>query len=327
LILDRTPAYFPGERDWFGYTSATALSLVAADEVAFFSEHARQEAIRDGLVDIAKTSVVAPGTDHFAGGSETEARPAAMSAIRMDEPFILVLGNAYFHKNRVFALRVAEELRRKHAWNGTLVFVGGRPVDGSSALDEARFLSDHPQLQARFVGIGRVTDDEQRWLYRYAALVLYPSLYEGFGLIPFEAAAAGTPCLYSSRSSVAEFLPTDGALILLTDAAITATRIAAVLHDADTGSAIVRAIQAAGKPLTWERAAASYAGIYRRAIERPVGLALAMRGDVVIGGRSELALDDTERRVLFVLRRIGAARLVARGLLGAAAALYRVVRR
>jgi glycosyltransferase involved in cell wall biosynthesis len=329
MILDRTPAYFPSKAHWRGYTAATALSFVAADEVAFFSEHARREAIRDGLVDPGKTSVVPPGTNHIDGNSGSEVRPAKLRNIPASEEksFILVLCNSYFHKNRVFALRAAEELRRRHAWEGALVFAGGRPPDGSSAVDEGAFLVRHSELRARFVDLGRVSDEEQRWLYRHAAIVLYPTLYEGFGLIPFEAAAAGTPCVYSSRSSVAEYLPAEGALLDLADVVTTAKRLSAVLERADAGDAIVRAIRLVGKALTWDRAAASYARVYHRSMERPVGLALAAGGEVIVGARSQLAADETERRLLFASRRFGAVRLLARAVFALPPALRRIARR
>ena len=164
MILDRTPAYFPSKEQWRGHTAATALSFVAADEVAFFSEHARNEAIRDGLVDPAKTSVVPPGTNHFDASSGDEIRPRELgdTTASGEMPFILVLCNSYFHKNRVFALRVAEELRLRHAWEGTLVFAGGWTPEGSSRGDEDTFLADHPELRIHFVDLGRVSDEEQR---------------------------------------------------------------------------------------------------------------------------------------------------------------------
>jgi glycosyltransferase involved in cell wall biosynthesis len=329
MILDRTPAYFPSKEHWRGHTAATALSFVAADEVAFFSEHARKEAIRDGLVDPAKTSVVPPGTDHFDASSGDEIRPPELGETLTSEekPFILVLCNSYFHKNRVFALRVAEELRREHAWQGTLVFAGGWTPEGSSRGDEDTFLAHHHELRTRFVDLGRVSDEEQRWLYRHAAVVLYPTLYEGFGLIPFEAAAAGTPCVYSSRSSVAEYLPAEGALLDLADVVTTARQLSAVLQRADAGDSIVRAIQLAGKALTWDRAAASYARVYRRSLERPVGLALAAGGEVIVGARSQLAADETERRLLFLSRRFGVVRLMPRVVFALASALQRIARR
>ena len=80
-------------------------------------------------------------------------------------------------------------------------------------------------LTSSFVDLGPVSDPERRWLYGNAALVLFPTLYEGFGLVPFEAAAAGTACVYSSRSSVGEYLPDQGALLDLGDPGGTARRL------------------------------------------------------------------------------------------------------
>ena len=142
---------------------------------------------------------------------------------------MLVIGNAYRHKNRPFALRVVDALVRMHGWDGAIVFAGGKPDAGSSEPDESAVIRGHPDLAGRAIDLGAVTDSERSWLYHHAALVLYPSLYEGFGLIPFEAAAAGTACAYASRSSVAEYLPPEGALLELGDVGETARRLHALL--------------------------------------------------------------------------------------------------
>ena len=57
------------------------------------------------------------------------------------------------------------------------------------------------------VDLGAVDEAEKAWLYANAALVLYPTVNEGFGLVPFEAADAGAPCLWAAHSSLAELLP------------------------------------------------------------------------------------------------------------------------
>src|SRR5437764_14274512 len=98
------------------------------------------------------------------------------------------------------------------------------------------------------------------------------------GLVPFEAAARGTACLYSSRSSVAEYLPTEGALLDPADVGTSARRVAELLHNPERRTAVVDSIRRAGAGLTWDGAAAAYASVYRRAIQRPVGLSLAAGG-------------------------------------------------
>jgi glycosyltransferase involved in cell wall biosynthesis len=327
MILDRTPAYFPSRDEWRHYTARTAFSFVAADEVAFFSEHAREEAVRDGLIEEQRTSVIPPGTDHLRDTGDGVMPAELRARLRPDVPFVFVIGNAYFHKNRLFALRVSEELRKVHDWEGVTVFAGGDPGAGSSGADENEFLSERRELSTQFVDLRHVSDAERHWLYTQAALVLFPTLYEGFGLVPFEAAAAGTPCVYSGRSSVAEFLPSDGALLELGDVGQTARRLHTVLESREASEAIVRAIRLAGAELTWRRTADSYVGIYRRAMTRPVGLSLALGRELVVAPSTQMISSNTERRVLLMLRRNRALRLIADVVVGVASAARRVVRR
>ena len=329
LILDRTPAYFPSRGRWSGYSAATALSFVAADEVVFFSEHAREEAVRDGYVDRSKTSVVAPGTDHLRGDEDAVGIPARLAQLfdGGQRPFLLFVGNSYVHKNRLFAFRVAQEMRCHHGWDGVVVCAGGTPRDGASASEERAFLGQRARAGDAYIDLGRVTDSELLWLYGHASLVLFPTLYEGFGLVPFEAAAAGTPCVYAARSSVGEYLPREGALLDLSDAGATASRLAGVLEDDCIGNAIVSAIRRAGESLTWSRAAESYAAIYRRAMTRPIGISLVLGLEIGVGARSELASGEAERRLLVLLRRSAFIRAMAERALSTAIAVRRALPR
>ena len=156
---------------------------------------------RDPTRDRAPRRVSRPGRSRRAAGRVAEGTP-----------YLLVLGNAYVHKNRLFALRLFARLARDHGWDGTLVLAGGHPPFGASVEDEQAYLAGQLELRPRVVDLGAVGEDEKRWLLRNAKLLLYPSLYEGFGLVPFEAAALGTPAVYAHRSSMQEFLPLDGAL-------------------------------------------------------------------------------------------------------------------
>lgn len=307
MILSRNPSYFRSDGDWRRFTQMTQVSFLVADHVAFFSPHALDDALSDAVLNPDKVSVVPLGTDHTA----TQITPReAGSADRLDvaQPFLLVLGNAYLHKNRLHALHILDRLQHTGRWRGGLVFAGGHPPFGGSSMIEQEYLELHPAVAEHVVDVGPVNEGQKAWLYRDAAMALYPTLYEGFGLVPFEAAAFGTPVAYSRRSALSDFLPGEGALLEGWNADVNATRIARVLADPVAQSVIVDAIREAGRSLTWERTARAYIDIYRRVLARPAGFSLAL-GDLSVGPGAA-TLGPRELRVLKAYRRSALLKLV-----------------
>ena len=267
MILDRTPEFFHGRDAWQAYRGASRAAFASADHVAFFSTHAALDAASDGFVDPERATVVPLGVDHLAMGGEEEL-PEQVAAL-VERPFLLVIGTSLAHKNRVFALRVLRELVVERAWEGALVLAGGDFPWGSSTADERIVLAGEPRLRDRVIDLGHVSEAATRALYRRAALVLFPSLYEGFGLVPFEAAAFGTPCLYAWRGPLREFLPPTGAIPEDYSAESTASRILEILGSSELRTEVVSAIASAGARLTWERTALGYLEVYRRTVEEP----------------------------------------------------------
>jgi GT2 family glycosyltransferase len=269
LIAYRNPGYHAGGRDFLRYRQVTEEALAAADRVLFFSEHAARDAQAEELVTPERTRVVLIGVDHHVTGLAPQPqRPAGTEALD-DAPFLLCIGTDFRHKNRGFALRVLEALRARHDWPGRLVLAGAPIVHGSSAGDEAAWLAAHPELEERVVALPAIGEPQKAWLYERCAAVLYPSTYEGFGLIPFEAADAGKPCLFAHRTSVAELLPPDAATIVAWDPAATADRAIEVLEDPERAAALVQAVRAAGERYTWDATARELLKAYDETLRLP----------------------------------------------------------
>ena len=133
MIWDRTRAYHVGDarRD---YRRATSAALSVADEVGFFSFHAAIDAASDGALALDRATVVPLGVDHLAGRDVAgdAARPLA------GRPYLLMVGSSFWHKNRVFSLRLLEWLVDAHGWDGGLVLVGGHHERTSSRRAEER---------------------------------------------------------------------------------------------------------------------------------------------------------------------------------------------
>ena len=190
LISYFNPGYHASFERWWDFQGLTRLALGMADGVIFISRHAARSALAGGIVDPSRASVIYLGTDHTLPALIGEARRPEALGDMDSRPFLLNLGTDFRHKNRRFALRLLEELRTRHGWDGLLVLAGPHVPIGSSAGEEAEFLAAHPSLRGHVATLGAIDEAEKAWLYREATGVLYPTIHEGFGLLPFEAAGS-----------------------------------------------------------------------------------------------------------------------------------------
>jgi glycosyltransferase involved in cell wall biosynthesis len=291
LIAYRSPAYFPDAGAWEDYRRASRHGMFAAERVVVFSEHTRHELLTDVLADAERIRVVAPGLNHRSG--EEPQMPPALDArtpegsagdgsSTEEEPgFLLCLGTDYEHKNRVFALRMLAALREQHGWRGRLVLAGTHVAHGSSRELEREELDARPELREAVIDLGSVEEAEKEWLMEHAGAVLYPSRYEGFGLVPFEAALRGVPCSFAPQSSLAEGAAGRAATIVPWDPVPSAAAAYALLSDPAARARHVQLLAAAAHELTWERAAAETVDVYREAVRAPVRDAATLSRDAV----------------------------------------------
>jgi glycosyltransferase involved in cell wall biosynthesis len=296
MILERTPEYRRNREKWEKQRATTAAAFASVDQIGFLSTAAALDAASDGELELDRATVVHCGVDHLTGRPVPDpARPLG------GRPYMIVVGNAFWHKNRTFAFRLVDWLVERHGWDGGLVLAGGHPDVGSSLEAEARLLHASPGLAGRVEDLGHVTDEERLALLAGAELTLFPSYYEGFGFVPFESAALGTACLYTYGSSMKELLPPSGGFPSF-DLEEAGPFVMGLLESGERQREIVDAIKAAAKHLTWDRAAAGYLEVYERALSReprPVSrrlLELVPGPERMLKAGSEILLVDVYRR-------------------------------
>jgi alpha-1,3-rhamnosyl/mannosyltransferase len=114
--------------------------------------------------------------------------------------------------------------------------------------------------------LGYVDDEELARLYASARMLIYPSLYEGFGLPPLEAMASGTPVITSNVSSLPEVVGDAGIQVDPYD--VDALREAIRLLSEDDGrwEALRSAGLARAAQFSWERCARETLAVYRKVL-------------------------------------------------------------
>jgi glycosyltransferase involved in cell wall biosynthesis len=191
-------------------------------------------------------------------------RPVVIGDRPIAEPYLLYVGGADPRKRLMWALQAW--------WTGggskaTMVVCGLEP--GAHAQVRA---SVPRHLQDRLVIAPFVSEDEMPRLYMRAAAVLYPSLYEGFGLPVVEAQAVGTRVLFSDVGSLGE-LKGPGAVVLPVDDLQAWVRAIDLILRARTPSiGADRIARAWARQYSWDACTDRTLAVYRLVAEqRPVG--------------------------------------------------------
>ena len=227
LISYQISSYHGTKDNWITHRQSTRRSTTQVDGIVVISEDVHQQVLRERLgVDPDRIFLAPNGVGHLTG-SEPAVQPAVLREQGFAaERFVLVLGTDYTHKNRERAIEVLAELRRRGS-DLCLVMAGAHVGAGSSREAEAALAAEAKGLYV----IPDVSSEERNWLLRHASVVLYPTAAEGFGLVPHEAAAFGTPTALVPIPALAERL--SGLPVLAQDFSASALADACELLAAD----------------------------------------------------------------------------------------------
>jgi glycosyltransferase involved in cell wall biosynthesis len=193
--------------------------------------------------------------------------PACLDIIgkhKIRRPYLLYVGTIEPRKNLLTLIRAYDELLKASPHRPQLVLCGGRGWldDGVFKLVEELRLQD----QVRFTGY--VDDVDLPALYSAAAVFVYPSLYEGFGLPPLEAMACGTPVVVSNSSSLPEVVAKAGLTHDPHNYRALAESIIRLFDDVSIYGHLKHAGLEQASHFSWERAARETQAIYEEVSEK-----------------------------------------------------------
>lgn len=217
-----------------------------ADLVLTISEHARAGIVERLGVPAERVEAIPLGVDH------ARFSPEGPAAEGLPERYVLYPANMWPHKNHERLLEAFARVRDHDLW---LVLTG--QTYGREGLLAGRERVRH---------LGHVPGAELPRIYRSAQALVFPSLFEGFGLPPLEAMASGTPVAASAEGSLGE---------VCGDAAVTfdPRDVDAIAHAIEqvTGDEALRTrLRAAGLDraagYTWTATADRHVAAYERAV-------------------------------------------------------------
>jgi glycosyltransferase involved in cell wall biosynthesis len=192
-------------------------------------------------------------------GSHARARAAAAPEGASSPPYALMLGTLEPRKNVPLALDALRILRQRGV-DLRLVLAGGR----SSLLDVPALLRKRGLGEPEVTRTGYIDDARVSALLAGARVLVFPSLYEGFGMPLLEGMEAGVPVVGVRAGATPETVGDAGLLIEPGDAEGFAHAMEQAAFDEGLRSRLIPAGKTQAAKFTWEKAATETLALYRR---------------------------------------------------------------
>lgn len=262
LTVYRYPGTMQGRNRW-PLRILLPRAVSQADRIVTLSSFTKGE-ITARWPEASDKTVVIPGastlfpstTPNSTSGLDPE-RTLAHYGVR--RPYILYVGTMEPRKNVVRMLKVFELVKKMGAKDMQLVLVGHE----GWGFGEVRRAWESSPFRSAIRYIGYVPDEVLGVVYRCAELFLYLSLYEGFGLPPLEAMAAGTCVVASDRASLIDCLGDAAVLVDPIDTEAAARKVRRLLQDEDLRMDFVKKGRRRAAGFSWRRSAEAALALYR----------------------------------------------------------------
>ena len=237
-------------------------SRFVADEVvdAFGADAGRVRPVPPGVPSVPDT----PHAPDERAEEGLKARgPASGGNAPHDSPlpgvtrYVLAVGTVEPRKDYPGLVRAFSRIAAAHR-DVALVVAG---ADGWGAAEFHRAVDDVP-FGERIVQLGYVSDADLARLLQSAALLAFPSVYEGFGFPPVEAMAHGVPVVATTAGSIPEVVGDAALLVAPRDVDALAAALDRLLSDEDERASLIERGHRRSQRFSWQACGSGLADLY-----------------------------------------------------------------
>ena len=232
-----------------------------ADSIIAISEHTKQDLIKylNAPPELITVTHLAAGSEYHEVKDKKKLK-AVREKYGLPEDYILFVGSLEPRKNVKTLLKAYANMREGLKKDLPLVIAGGKGWMNSGIPGMVKDL----KIEKRVRFAGYIDGADIAAVYSGAALFVYPSLYEGFGLPILEAMSCGAPVITSDTSSMPEVAGDAAVLINPTDVDELGEALKRVIENEGLRLSLREKGLARAGTFSWERCARETLDVYRK---------------------------------------------------------------
>ncbi|MBA3255754.1 MAG: glycosyltransferase family 4 protein [Pyrinomonadaceae bacterium] len=274
VIADHHPdLVFPNRKLKLFWKLKQNVAIRQADLILTVSENAKQQIIEYFRLPESRVRAISEAARPvFVVLPQDKEMVSVLRRYSLDsgKRFLLYVGGISPHKNLQALVGAFHQLISDSRFADVRLMLVGDYKDDSffSAYWPLKNYIDQLHLDERVIFTGFIADKDLAYLYNAAALMVLPSLEEGFGLPAIEAMACGTPVVSSDRGSLPEVLGEAGRFFDPLDTRMMADTLKRVLSESDLRKEMREAGLSRAQQFTWNKAAKDTLSIFNELMKR-----------------------------------------------------------
>ena len=268
-VLDLIPLVLPEYRGGLLgslYTSLVTAGAKGAGHILTLSEASKKDIVEHLKVPAEMvTPTLLAADERFSPHPDPQRDEVVRQKYNLPDEFALYFGGFDVRKN-VNTLLLAWTYVGQPLGEHIPLVLAGRPPGkwGTRRFPDMPDYARQLKIEDYLIWTGEIAEDEKASLYRLAKVVVFPSLYEGFGLPVLEAMACGTPVVAGDVSSIPEVAGEAAYLVDPKNAREMGGAILALLVQDDLHQHMANLARGQATQFSWRKTAQETLSVYEK---------------------------------------------------------------